>query len=191
MKNAQDIMTTPVITVTSSVDIKDLARLLTSKSISGVPVVDDSGLLLGIVTETDLLFTEKPLHIPTFFTLLDSVLFFENPFKMDKELKSKTADFEQRKLIMSEQKRVEASKELTALENEIAKYRSQKFGVNGELFKSQEEVMKPVQNRVFTVIKEVAEDEELDFVFDRSGDILFLYAKEEYDITNAVLEKLK
>jgi outer membrane protein len=41
------------------------------------------------------------------------------------------------------------------------------------------------------VIKEVAEDEEFDFVFDRSGDILFLYAKEEYDITNIVLEKLK
>jgi outer membrane protein len=111
--------------------------------------------------------------------------------KMETELKSKTDDFEQRKLIMSESKRVEASKELTTLESEIAKYRSQKFGINGELFKSQEEVMKPVQNRVFNVIKEVAEDEELDFVFDRSGDILFLYAKEEYDITNTVLEKLK
>ena len=111
--------------------------------------------------------------------------------KMEDELKSKTDDFDQRKLIMSEQKRVDATKELTTLEGEITKYRSQKFGVNGELFKSQAEVMKPVQNRVFNVIKEVAEDEELDFVFDRSGDILFLYAKEEYDITNTVLEKLK
>jgi outer membrane protein len=111
--------------------------------------------------------------------------------KMESELKSKTDDFEERKLIMSEQKRVEAAKELTTLDSEITKYRTQKFGVKGELFKSQEEVMKPVQNRIFNVIKEVAEDEELDFVFDRSGDILFLYAKEEYDITNAVLEKLK
>ena len=91
MKKAQDIMTTPVITVTSNTDIKELANLLTSKRISGVPVVDNNGLLQGIVTETDLLFTEKPLHIPTFFTLLDSVLFFENPFKMDKELKKLTA----------------------------------------------------------------------------------------------------
>ena len=91
MKRAQDIMTTPVITVTLSTDINELARLLTSKRISGVPVVDDNGLLLGIVTETDLLFTEKPLHIPTFVTLLDSVVFFENPFKMDKDLKKLTA----------------------------------------------------------------------------------------------------
>lgn len=91
MKKAQDIMTTPVITVTLSTDIKELARLLASKRISGVPVVDDNGLLLGIVTETDLLFTEKPLHIPTFVTLLDAVVFFENPFKMDKDLRKLTA----------------------------------------------------------------------------------------------------
>ncbi|MEA1921553.1 MAG: CBS domain-containing protein [Pseudomonadota bacterium] len=91
MKKAQDIMTTPVITVTPNTGIKELARLLTSKHISGVPVVDDNGLLLGIVTETDLLFTEKPLHIPTFVTLLDAVVFFENPFKMDKDLKKLTA----------------------------------------------------------------------------------------------------
>ena len=91
MKQAQDIMTTPVITVTSETGIKELAQLLVSKLISGVPVVDDNGHLLGIVTETDLLFTEKPLHIPTFVTLLDAVVFFENPFNMDKDLKKLTA----------------------------------------------------------------------------------------------------
>ena len=45
--------------------------------------------------------------------------------------------------------------------------------------------------KIFTAIKTVAEEEDLDFVFDRSGDILFLYAKDEYDITNKVFEKLK
>ncbi|KAB2846272.1 MAG: OmpH family outer membrane protein, partial [Melioribacteraceae bacterium] len=44
---------------------------------------------------------------------------------------------------------------------------------------------------IFTAIKEVAEDEGLDFIFDRSGDILFLYAKEQYDVTNKVLAKLR
>ena len=91
MKKAQDIMTTPVITVTLKTDIKELARLLTGKGISGAPVVDEHEVLQGIVTETDLLFTEKPLHIPTFVTLLDAVVFFENPFKMDEDLKKLTA----------------------------------------------------------------------------------------------------
>ncbi len=111
--------------------------------------------------------------------------------KMESEFKKKYDDYEKRKMILSEQKRVEIEKELIKLEDDINKYRQAKFGVNGELFKNQEEVMKPVQNKLFNLIQEVAKEENLDFVFDRSGDILFLYAKEEYDITNLVLEKLK
>ena len=91
MMRAQDIMTIPVITVTLDTDIKELAELLIRERISGAPVVDDKGVLLGIVTETDLLFTEKPLHIPSFVTLLDAMVFFENPFKLDKDLKRLTA----------------------------------------------------------------------------------------------------
>jgi outer membrane protein len=110
---------------------------------------------------------------------------------LKKEFKDAFDDYEKRKLIMSEQKRAETEKELVRLEENISKFRQSKFGANGELFKNQEEIMKPIQNKIFNIIQEVAEEEDLDFVFDRSGDILFLYAKEEYDITNLVLEKLK
>ncbi|OGU55609.1 MAG: molecular chaperone Skp [Ignavibacteria bacterium RBG_13_36_8] len=111
--------------------------------------------------------------------------------KTEKEWKTKYDDYEKRKLIMSDLKRIEVEKELVQLEDQIANYRKKKFGVNGELFQKQEELMKPVQNKVFNAIQEVAKDLDLDFVFDWSGDIIFLYAKEEHDITNLVLEKLK
>ncbi|MAT60005.1 MAG: molecular chaperone Skp [Ignavibacteriae bacterium] len=111
--------------------------------------------------------------------------------KLEREWKSMYDDYERRKLSMSDQRRAEVERELVAAEDKISAFRQEKFGVEGELFKKQEEVMKPVQNKVFNAIKEVAEEEELDFVFDRSGDIIFLYAKDEYDITNLVLEKLK
>ncbi len=111
--------------------------------------------------------------------------------KFDAQLKEKKDDYDKRKLIMSEQTRTDIEKEITALEKQIADYKQKKFGVDGELFKKQEELMKPVQNRIFSVIQEVAKEKDLDFVFDRSGDIVFLYAKPEYDITNIVLEKLK
>jgi outer membrane protein len=111
--------------------------------------------------------------------------------KLEREWKSMYDDYERRKLSMSEQRRAEVERELVAAEDKISAFRQEKFGVEGELFKKQEEVMKPVQNKVFNAIQEVAEEEELDFVFDRSGDIIFLYAKDEYDITNLVLEKLK
>lgn len=111
--------------------------------------------------------------------------------KMEAEWQSKYDDYEQRKLIMSDQKRAETEKELVSLENKITSYRQQKFGPNGDLFKQQTEIMEPVQNKVFNVIQEVAQEKELDFVFDRSGDIIFLYAKPDYDITALVLEKLE
>lgn len=111
--------------------------------------------------------------------------------KKQKEWKTKYEDYEKRKLIMSDERRVSVEKELVQLEKEISDYRQKKFGVNGELFKKQEELMKPVQNRIFNAIQEIAKENDYDYIFDRSGDIIFLFAKEEYDVTNLVLEKLQ
>ncbi|MEJ5261080.1 MAG: OmpH family outer membrane protein [Ignavibacterium sp.] len=111
--------------------------------------------------------------------------------RLESEWKAKYDDYEKRKLIMSEQTRAETESELVKLENQIAEYREKKFGTNGELFQKQDELMKPVQNKVFNAIKEIAQEEDLDFVFDRSGDIMILYAKDKYDITAKVLAKLK
>jgi outer membrane protein len=111
--------------------------------------------------------------------------------KLESELKAKQDDYEKRKLIMTEQTSIEVMAEITKLQKDIADYRDKKFGANGELFQKQNELMKPIQNKVFTIIQQVATEEELDFVFDRSGDILFLYAKPEYDLTVKVIERLK
>jgi len=111
--------------------------------------------------------------------------------KMERDWKTKYDDYDKRKLILSDQKRAEIEKELVTLENQTSKYRQDKFGVKGELFQKQEELMKPIQNRIFTAIQQVAKENDYDFIFDRSGDIIFLYAKEEYDVTAMVIEKLK
>jgi outer membrane protein len=111
--------------------------------------------------------------------------------KMEAELKAKQDDYEKRKLIMTEQTSSEALAEINKLQKEISDYRDKKFGANGELFQKQNEVMKPIQNKVFTIIQQIANEEGLDFVFDRSGDILFLFAKPEYDLTAKVIERLK
>lgn len=111
--------------------------------------------------------------------------------KMENEWKTKYDDYEKRKLIMTDQTRSETEAALVQMENQIAQYREKKFGTNGELFQKQDELMKPVQNKIFTVLKEIAEQENYDYVFDRSGDIMILYAKEQYDLTSEVLNRLK
>jgi outer membrane protein len=111
--------------------------------------------------------------------------------KIENTWKTKYDDYEKRKLIMTDQSRAELEAELVKLEKQISDYREKKFGTSGEMFQKQDELMKPVQNKVFSAIKEVAQEEDYDYVFDRSGDILLLYAKDKYDITVKVLNKLK
>lgn len=109
---------------------------------------------------------------------------------LESEWKSKYDDYEKRKLIMTDQTRADIEKELIQLEQKIVEFREKKFGTNGELFQKQDELMKPVQNKIFTAIKKVAEKENFDFIFDRSGDILLLFAKEQHDVTQLVLDEL-
>jgi CBS domain-containing protein len=87
MQKAQDIMTKNVITATPATTVTELAQLLASHNIGGVPVLDLSGTLLGVATESDLIDQKKKIHIPTVVTILDSVFYLENPDKMEKEMK--------------------------------------------------------------------------------------------------------
>jgi CBS-domain-containing membrane protein len=87
MKKATDIMTSDVITVTTETSVQELARIFSLHNISGVPVVDTAGDLIGVVTENDLIDQTKKLHIPTVVAILDSIFYLENPDKMEKEMK--------------------------------------------------------------------------------------------------------
>jgi outer membrane protein len=69
--------------------------------------------------------------------------------KMQDEWKKKFDEYDKRKLIMTEQRRADAERELREMDQKIVDYRTQKFGQNGELFNKQNELMKPVQDRVF------------------------------------------
>jgi CBS domain-containing protein len=87
MLTAKDIMTHEVITVKESATVRELAALLLTSNISGAPVVDDAGRVIGVVTESDLIFQNKKVHLPTAFALLDAFVFLERPGKMEQEFK--------------------------------------------------------------------------------------------------------
>ncbi len=103
MLTAKDIMTKDVITVTPDTSVEDLASLLVQHGISGVPVVDDSGALYGIVTENDLISRDKRLHIPTVVSFLDAAIYLESSKKFEDEVKkiaaTKVGDICARKVI--------------------------------------------------------------------------------------------
>ncbi len=111
--------------------------------------------------------------------------------KMQNEWQRKYEEYDKKKLILTDQLRAQSERELQDLDKKIADYRTKKFGQNGELFTKQNELMKPVQNKIFKVIQDIAKEENYDYVFDKSGDILLLYSNDKYDLTAKVFERVQ
>ena len=110
--------------------------------------------------------------------------------KMQNNWQKKYEEYDKKKLIMTDQLRAQSEKELQDLERQIADYRTKKFGQNGELFAKQNELMKPLQNKVFKVIQDIAKEDDYDYVLDKSGEILLLYTNDKYDLTAKVFERV-
>lgn len=91
MLKAKDVMTKDVVTVSPETSVRDLALLFSERRISSVPVVDASGDLIGMVSESDLIEQDKNLHIPTVVSIFDWVIYLESDKRFEKELQKMTA----------------------------------------------------------------------------------------------------
>jgi len=86
MIKAKDIMTKEIITVSPETEVTQAANLLLEKRINGVPVVNTTGELVGILCQSDLIAQQKSIPIPSLFTLLDGYIFLTTSKRMDKEV---------------------------------------------------------------------------------------------------------
>jgi len=72
-------MTTEVITISPETLVSDLAQVLEGKNIGGVPVVDATGALVGIVTQSDLVARVQELEMPPALNILDLHVYLQIP----------------------------------------------------------------------------------------------------------------
>lgn len=80
--------------------------------------------------------------------------------------------------------------QIIAAEQDAKNLQKRRFGKDGDLFKKREELVKPIQDKVFAAIEEYAKEKGYAFVFDVSGAMTIVYADEKFDINDAILEKL-
>src|SRR5438552_9986725 len=80
-------MTSPVITARENTAVADVARLMLSKDVSGIPIVDDRQHLVGIVTEGDLVIQNANVHFPTFLQILDARIYLTSTRHFEEELR--------------------------------------------------------------------------------------------------------
>ncbi|MFA5701778.1 MAG: CBS domain-containing protein, partial [Desulfuromonas sp.] len=78
MPYARDIMNADVISVEPQTSIQDFGALLEKTGVSVMPVVNPDNTLFGIISSTDLVESDRPLHIPTVVSIFDWVLYLES-----------------------------------------------------------------------------------------------------------------
>ena len=85
-KTVADVMTAEVLTVKPDTPLNKAIKMLADKRISALPVVDESGKLVGTLSERDLMWQESGVEAPPYIMLLDSIIYLQNPAQHDKEI---------------------------------------------------------------------------------------------------------
>jgi len=88
---AKDIMVTEVITIKQHATIEEIARVLIDNKISGVPVVDEAGHLMGMVTEGDLLHKETNPRLPHAVNILGAIIYYNGVEQYNEDFKKMMA----------------------------------------------------------------------------------------------------
>lgn len=91
MHKAREIMSREIISVTLDTSLKDLAHRFVETGVSSMPVVDEDGNLQGVVSETDLVEQQKPLHIPTVMAFFDGVFYLDSEKRFRQQVDRVTA----------------------------------------------------------------------------------------------------
>jgi CBS domain-containing protein len=85
-KTVAEVMSRDPIVVRPETPLNEAIQILTEKRISGLPVVGDTGKLVGIISESDLMWQETGVTPPAYIMILDSVIYLQNPAKYERDL---------------------------------------------------------------------------------------------------------
>lgn len=83
----REIMSSPALFVPPDARVGAVARLMVDSDVSGVPVVDAAGKVVGMVTESDLVVRNANIHFPRFLQFLDARIYVENPKHFEEEMR--------------------------------------------------------------------------------------------------------
>ena len=149
-------------------------------------------------------------QVPSFgFTDTEAVLAQMNDYKDAQEQLNKIAEgwnkdieqkykdidalykkFQAEQVLLTEGDKKKREEEIVAKEKEAREAQKAKFGTNGEMQKKRVELVKPIQDKVYTAIEKIAQRKKLDLVLDKSNGVTMLFANPKYDITDDILKEL-
>jgi outer membrane protein len=107
------------------------------------------------------------------------------------KIKALYSKYQAEQVLLSEEMKRQREDEITAKEKEVRELQRQKFGAEGSLFKKREELVKPIQDKVYSTIKQYAENRGYDFIFDKGSSSGMIFSDPKNDKTEEVKGILK
>ena len=99
-------------------------------------------------------------------------------------------DFQAEAVLLPDDIKKKRQDEIVAKEKEAKDLQKKRFGKDGDLFKKRQELIKPIQDKVYEAIETLANAGGYAFIFDKSGSVTLLFANSKYDKSDEVLTKL-
>lgn len=110
----------------------------------------------------------------------------EEVAKVDKMFR----DFQVEKILLSEEMKMQREEEVIKAEMKVKELQKKRFGQEGDLFKKQQELIKPIQDKVYQSIVEISETKGYGMVFDKAGSTTVIYSQARYNISDDVIRQL-
>ncbi|MCS6982263.1 MAG: OmpH family outer membrane protein [Flavobacteriales bacterium] len=104
----------------------------------------------------------------------------------DKELQ----EYEAEKVLLTEDMRIKKEEELKKKLEAIHELQRKRFGKDGDLFRKRQELIKPIQDKIYAAIQEIAESKNYGIVFDKAGSTTIMFASAKFDISDQVIRAM-
>ncbi|MCE2743572.1 MAG: OmpH family outer membrane protein [Fluviicola sp.] len=161
-------------------------------------------LSLLVVLGTSFAYSQKYAYIDSDFILENVPEYKDAKDKLDKladrwtkeieeryaQIKVKKDNFAREEVLLPTEERQKRKDEIDKLETEAMEMQKMRFGVKGDYFQKRQELVKPIQDKIFEAIQGVASKRNFSFVFDKANQSNLVYADPKMDISNEVLKEL-
>lgn len=106
------------------------------------------------------------------------------------EVDQMKVDLSNERVLLTKELIEEREEEIQIKQDEVLDYQQKRFGPNGDLAIQRRQLVQPVQDQVFNIVQEIADAKKYDFIFDKSADIVMLFAAERNDISEQVVRAI-
>jgi outer membrane protein len=109
---------------------------------------------------------------------------------MSKKIEGMYADLQAEQVLLTEEMKKERTDAIQKKEAELKEFQKKVFGFGGLFFLKKQELIKPIQDKVWDAVDKVCKENSLAIMFDKAGELVMIYTDPRYDYTDFVLDQL-